>query len=190
MARKKRQFEKRITDVEKFIGSLRYKDLKRECVIRGMEFDDVIGGDFISLTNWLSRNFYSTITYELLDYFDDYQENLIKELIEKRGDPSGGIMHPSLRLGYVAEKNERGEITRRKRVKTLVKKKRLKRQRTAQGIFTGTKKAYVFELQQRGLSKEEVIKIVLEKYPDASHKSIGIWFNKAKKTGNAKGLVH
>ena len=38
-----------------------------------------------------------------------------------------------------------------------------------------------FELQQQGKTKVEVIEIIKEEYPDASEKSIGIWFNKSRK---------
>jgi len=179
---RKRKFEKNITDVEKFIGPLKYKDLKRECIIRGMEFDDVLSGDIIILTNWLMSNFkVANLRYELLDAFDDYQERLIRESMEAKGQDPEDVIHPSLRLGYIAEKDEDGNVIKKKRVRTIFKKKRKKRERTAEGVFSGTKKALTFKLQKEGLEKAEVIKRVLKEFPDASEKSIGIWFNKAKK---------
>lgn len=182
MARKKRKFEANIPDADKFIGNLKYKDLKRECVLRGMEFDRVINGGIPQLTNWLRNNFRVVPIYELLDAFDDYQENLIREAVESKGENPDDIIHPALRLGYIAERDEDGNVTRRKRVRTIVKKKKKRRERTNDGIFKGTKKALTFELQQKGLSKEEVIKEVMKEFPDASEKSIGIWFNKSRKT--------
>lgn len=170
-----------ITVADKFIGNLRYRDMKKECVIRGMDFDKVIEGSIPGLTNWLRAHFNNTSQYELLDIFDDYQENLIKGFLKEKGKNEDFLIHPSLRLGYIAEKDEDGNVIKRKRVKTIVKKKKHKRERTSQGIFSGTKKALTYQLQKEGLDKKEVVKKVLEEYPDASIKSIGIWFNKSRK---------
>lgn len=170
-----------IPDADKFIGSLKYKGLKRECVIRGMEFDEVFGASIIQLSNWLRNHFIDTIHYELLDAFDDYQENLIRKSMEAKNQDPNDVIHSSLRLGYIAERDDEGNVIKRKRVRTIVKKKKKKRERTDQGIFAGTKKALTFKLQKEGLTKQEVIAKVLETFPEASEKSIGIWFNKAKK---------
>lgn len=181
MARKKRKFERNIPDADKFIQKLKYRDLKRECVIRGMEFDNVISGDIPKLTNWLRNHFKDTAQHELLDSFDDYQDKLVKDSVESKGQDPSILLHPSLRLGYIAERDEEGNVIKKKRVRTLMKKKRRKRERTNDGIFKGTKKAMTFALQQEGKTKAEVISIIKEEYPDASEKSIGIWFNKSRK---------
>jgi len=179
---KKRKFERNIPDAAKFIGNLRYKDMKKECVIRGMEFDILLGASIPFLSNWLMANFRNTPHFELLNVFDDYQENLIREALIKKGENPENYIHPSLRLGYIAERDEEGNVTKRKRVTTIFKKKKTRRERTDDGIFKGTKKAYTFELQQQGKTKAEVINEVMKLFPDASEKSIGIWFNKSRKS--------
>jgi len=181
MARKKRKYESNIADSDKYVGNLKYKDLKRECVIRGMEFDKVIKGGIPQLSNWLRNHFIDTIIPELLDAFDDYQENLIREALEAKGEDPNDIIHPALRLGFIAERDEDGKVTKRKRARMIVKRKKKRRERTDDGIFQGTKKALTFELQQQRLDKAQVIIKVMEQFPDASEKSIGIWFNKSKK---------
>lgn len=181
MARKKRKFERNIPDADKFIGKLKYRDLKRECVIRGMEFDKILHGDIPKLTNWLRNHFRDTTQHELLDNFDDYQDELVKKSMEKKGEDPGILLHPSLRLGYIAERDEEGNVIKRKRVRTIMKKKKKRRERTADGIFQGTKKALTYQLQQEGKGKAEVIEIVKGQFPEASEKSIGIWFNKSRK---------
>ena len=181
MARKKRKFESNIPDADKFIGNLKYKDLKRECVIRGMGFDKVISGGIPQLTNWLRNHFIDTVMHDLLDAFDDYQESLVRGAVEAKGENPDNVIHPALRLGYIAERNEEGVVTKRKRARTIIKKRKHKRERTEDGIFKGTKKALTFGLQQQGLTKELVITTVMEQFPDASPKSIGIWFNKSRK---------
>jgi hypothetical protein len=178
---RKRKFEQNLPPALRFINNLKYKDLKRECVIRGMLFEDVIEGTLPTLSGWLIKHFDEGISHELLDEFDDWQEDLIKEAMEKKGEDPSIIIHPSLRLGYIAERDEEGNVTKRKRARTLVGRKRKKRERTADGIFQGTKKAYTFQLQQEGYSKQEVLEMVKNQFPDAAEKSIGIWFNKSKK---------
>lgn len=178
---RKRKFEKNISDADKFIGNLKYKDLKRECVVRGMEFDKVIVGGIPQLTNWLRNNFMATLQHDLLDAFDDYLEKQIREAMELKGENPDDVIHPALRLGYIAERDEDGKVTKRKRVRMIAKKKKKKRERTKDNIFQGTKKALTFQLQQEGKEKQEVITMVLEQFPDASEKSIGIWFNKSRK---------
>lgn len=179
---RKRKFEKQMTTADKYIKGLKFKDLKRECVVRGMPFNDVISGGIPKLTGWLWKNFNENIQHQKLDEFDDWQEQQIKDLLESRGEINDSLFHPSLRLGYIAEKDEEGNTLKRKRVKTIVGKKRNKRERTTNNLFKGTKKAYTFELQQSGLSKEKVVELVKERFPEAIEKSIHIWYNKSRKT--------
>ena len=181
MARKKRKFEMNLPAADRFLGNLKYKDLKRECVVRGMEFDKVLKGGIPQLSNWLRNHFIDTIKPELLDAFDDYQENLVREAVEAKGEDPNHVIHPALRLGFIAERDEDGVVTKRKRARMIIKRKKKRRERTTDGIFQGTKKALTFELQQQGLDKAEVIIKVMEQFPDASEKSIGIWFNKSRK---------
>jgi len=181
MSRKKRKFEMDIPDADKFISYLKYKDMKRECVVRGMEFDKVLKGGIPQLTNWLRNHFIDTIQLDLLEVFDDYQENLIREAVKTKGEDPDNVIHPALRLGFIAERDEDGVVTKRKRARMIVKRKKNRRERTGDGIFQGTKKALTFQLQQQGLEKAEVINKVMEQFLDASPKSIGIWFNKSRK---------
>jgi len=180
MARK-RKFEQDLPAADRYIGNLKYKDLKRECVIRGMPFDDAIEADIPVLSAWLRNNFYEPQLHTLLDSYDDYVEDLITAAVEYKGLDPGDIIHPSLRLGYIAERDAEGNVTKRKRVRTIIKKKKKKRERTDDGIFQGTKKALTYMLQQEGKTKAEAIEIVLAQFTEASEKSIGIWFNKSKK---------
>ena len=182
MSRKKRKYEMNLLPADRFIGDLKYKGLKKECVIRGMEFDKVLNGTIPILSNWLRKHFDDVSCPEFLDQFDDYQEKIIREIGKAKGEDPGIMIHSSLRLGYIAERDDNGKVIRKKRVCTVIKKRKKKRERTDDGIFKGTKKALTFELQQMGLVKEEVIKAVIGRFSDASEKSIGIWFNKSRKS--------
>lgn len=180
MSRKKRKFEMNLNPADAYLRELKYRDLQRECVIRGMPFELVVAQNVHTLSGYFRKHFTNDINHSLLDSYDDWVEAKIKDSIEARGDNDFSIIHPSLRLGYVGEKSDGGE-SKQKRVRTIVKKKKKKRERTNDNVFKGTKKALAFELQGKGLSKEEVIEKVMSAFPDANEKSIGIWFNKAKK---------
>lgn len=181
MGRKKRKFESNIHPADKWMERMKLKDLKRECVVRGMEFSNIITLSIPDMAGWFRKNYYNKTEHDLLDIFDDWQEKQIIESLEKRGEDPKNLIHPSLRLGYIAEKDEKGNVTKRKRAKVIIAKKKEKRERTIDGLFAGTKKAYTFTLQMEGKTKAETIELVLKKFPDASEKSIGIWFNKSKK---------
>lgn len=181
MSRKKRKYEMNLSSADRFIGDLKYRGLKKECVIRGMEFDKVLNGTIPILSNWLRKHFDDIPCLESLNEFDDYQENIIRKINKERGEDPNIMIHSSLRLGYIAERDDEGNIIKKKQVRTVIKKRKKRRERTDDGIFKGTKKALTFELQQMGLVKEEVIKAVMGKFSDASPKSIGIWYNKSRK---------
>lgn len=167
---------------DKEITNMRYRDLKRACIVRGMGFQELLEGDFTVLRGFFKENYYNKINPKLLDDFDDYQEAEIIKHKEKKGVPvEDWVTAPELRLGFIGERGENGEVITTKRVKGITKKKKVKRERTVGNVFAGTKKALTFELQQKGLEKAEVIKKVIEAFPDASEKSISIWFNKSKK---------
>lgn len=177
--KKRRRKTTILKNMFKVSTDMTYKDLKRNCVVRGMPFDDVINGSFPSLQNWIWRNNHNDVKPELLDDFDDHIEKELKE----RG--SDYLIHPQLRLGYIGERNEDGEVKKRKRVKGI-KKKRKKREKTKDGIYKGTKKAYVFLSEEKGWTLKKTIRRTLSKFPDASEKSIKIWYKKAARL-HAKG---
>lgn len=186
MSRKKRKFESNIHPADKWMENMKFKDLKRECVLRGIPFEKVLSAGIPELSGYLRTHFYDKIDHSRLDKYDDWQEDLIRKAGESKGVDNSYLIQPSLRLGYIAEKDDEGNVTKRHRVKTIVAKKKVKRDRTEQGLFSGTKKAYTYQLQKEGKTRPEVVKMVLEQFPDASEKSIGIWFNKAKKLNTKK----
>ncbi len=163
------------------LTKMKFKDLKRECVVRGMLFEDVIGYSQPQLAGYFREHFFDDVQHNLLDEFDDWQEDEIRKAVNAGGVDPEDIIHSSLRLVFIAEWDEDGNVTKRKRVRTIIKKKKKRRERTKQGIFSGTKKALTYQLQKEGHDKKTVTKMVLEQYPDASEKSISIWFNKSKK---------
>lgn len=162
--------QKALKDVLAVQGNMTYKQIKQQVVARGMPFEEVVTGDFPSLSSWLQRNQHKELNPELLDQFDDWVESKLKDQ---------NLIHPTLRLGFIGEKDEEGEVVKRKRIKGIKKPKAKKKEKTEDGIYKGTKKAYTFELAKEGKDKNEVIGLVKERFPEAKDKSISIWFKKA-----------
>lgn len=156
------------------IENMTYKDLKRAVVARGMNFEEVVAGDFYKLNSWLHKNYGNEVDLELLNQYDDWMD---KELM---GLGQTEMVHPSLRLGYIGDKDTEENSIKLKKVKQE-KKPKEKREKTEQGLFKGTKKALTFECATKGMNLENTIKKVMKNFDDASEKSIKIWFKKAKR---------
>lgn len=155
------------------------KDFKRECVVRGMPFSEVIDADVPKLYSFWIENLHKPKNPQLLDDFDDWVE---KQLRMTLGEDAEELIHPSLRLGFIGERDDDGMVIKMKRIAGMSKKPpRKKKQKTSDGVIAGTAKAKTFECFRLKMSKQETEKAVLEQFPDASPKSIGIWYNKAKR---------
>ena len=157
-----------------YFTELTYKDLKKACVRKGMPFDQVAGADVPTLHNWLHNNRLNDDDNNLINEYDDWVEE------ELRNIGSEYLISPSLRLGYIGEKSDNEtQVKKPKEKKERVPKQ--PKEKTAEGIVKGTKKAYTFELANKGRNLEFVIKRVLKRYPDASEKSIKIWYRSVSK---------
>ena len=153
-----------------------YKELKREAVIRGMPFPDVVEADVYRLMSYIDNSIQKP-QVELIDQFDDW----VDEQLEQAGYPKGcSIRSPRLRLGFLGEEDEVGKRVS-KRVKGIPKPKKEKRVKGTNGLYQGTKKSFTYELTTKGFSLERVIRRVMKKFPDASEKSINIWFRNCSK---------
>lgn len=166
-ARQARQFR----DYDK----LTYKDLKKECVIRGMPFEDLIGAGVPDLQGWLNKNLNKGVDKGLLNKYDDHVEQILESLGQQ------DLIHPQLRLGYLGEKDETPDPPKMKITRKATKKREARRERTDDNIFKGTKKALTFSLQAEGLEVQETVDQVLKQFPDANIKSVKIWFKKARR---------
>lgn len=166
---KKAKNGKTRTITSRDFGDMTYKDLKKAVVLRGMDFEEVITGDFPRLQGWLYKNQHLPQDKQLLTEFDNWvDENL-------RLNGSHDLVHPQLRLGYVGDR-EGGELKIKK--EKPIKLKKTKREKTAQGVYKGTKKALTLSLAEEGETLENTIEQVIETFPDASAKSIKIWYKK------------
>ena len=158
--------------VDILLKDMKLKDLQRECIMRGMDFEQMVKSSVLNLSSWLINNWELKKDRELLNEFDHWNNRILY------GGGNGDLVHDMLNLGYFED--DTGKI-KQKRVKGI-RKEHKKKERTEDGIFKGTKKALTYECAKKGLSKKDTIDKVMAQFPEASEKSIGIWYNKAKKS--------
>lgn len=158
------------------VGKMNYRDLKKHCIVRGMPFNEVVGGSFPQLQNWLYFNYDNKKTKNLVNDYDRWIEEELKD-----SPDVDSLTHPQLRLGFIGP----DEDVKPKTSKKIIKVKKKKKEKTSDGIFKGTKKALTFELQKKGKSLDRTIKRVLKVFPEASEKSIKIWYKKSARMQNA-----
>lgn len=176
MAKEMRAKQTGRNPAQDYLEKLNLPALKRECLIRGMEFEAVANASVPTLQSWFLKNYMNRRIIEKLNEYDDYVERILRS---RNVDPT--MLDPIFRLGNIFTKDASGNTIKKKRITGLIKKDKKRREKTKTGLFTGTKKAYTFELQAMGKTKNEVVGMVMEKFPEAKEKSISIWFNKSKK---------
>lgn len=154
-----------------------YKDLKREAIIRGMPFPDIMGTSITDLINFID-NSNNKPDLNLIDKFDEWADTQLSNLGYEKNK---SLRSPQLRLGFIGERDDEGNAKTKKKIKGVEKPKKPKRERDERGLYRGTKKSYTFELAAKGFSLERVNRRVKKKFPDASDKSITIWYRNAIK---------
>jgi hypothetical protein len=168
--------------IQEVVETMDLRALKKNAIIRGLPFEELGNLSVLRLCGWIIKNFNNVIDIDLLDKYDVWAEKFMRE--RKMDDC---FFHPCFKLGFVGETDEEGKILTIKKPRDIIKPKKAKKVRTSQGIFLGTKKAYTYELQSKGTSKEKTIELVLLKFPEAQEKSILIWWKRsAKANGTPK----
>lgn len=160
------------------LASMRLKDLKRACVVRGMPFDEVLEADMPTLASWYNQHNDRSQDLKFLDMYDDHVEALLQARGHKTTDP---MLSPYFRLGFIGERDDEGKAVTKKRVRSIgvESKKKKKKTRDSFGLYTGTKKSLTFELTKAGEKIDNILTRVMEQFPDAKEKSIRIWNKRA-----------
>jgi hypothetical protein len=168
----------KITGPEKELTQMKYTDLKIACIVRGMLFEDVVEGTASSLQRFFIDNWHVKQDRDRLKQFDNW---MAETLIKKGHDKASPLV--KYRLSTVLDEQENQKLKGKSLKKAKVKKeKKEKRERdTNFNIFKGTKKAYTYELAQKGIEVGETVKLVIERFPEAQEKSIKIWYKRALK---------
>lgn len=170
-------YEKTLKKIRESLATMRYIDLQRACIIRGIDFDHLVNCDIGGLHTWVINHWGDPIIEDRLHQFDQWRMDKMKE-IGKEGEPF-------IRLGFMGEENEETgdiDINKPKRINKPLKDKRERDDAT--GIFKGTKKALTFQCIKEGKTIEDTIATVIAQFPDAKDKSIKIWAKKANKKLN------
>lgn len=163
--------------------NLKHKDIKKECVLRGMSFELVVKGSTPDLMNWLFKNMDNGQDPKKLAEYDVYIENLLLAQGYKTGD---AVLSPSLRLGFTKEIEKLDKIQDPKKTNSVPKvdKKPKAEIDEKTGVRKGTKKALTYELTNSGKTIAEIIKLVKASFPDSEEKSIKIWHKRCLKSIN------
>lgn len=156
-----------------------WKDLKRQAITLGMPFPDACGCSIGALMNYINRSDNPEPNPELINEYDKWRIKRFDETGVPEDDP---VRNSRLRLGFISEENENGEVTKKKRVPGISKTKFKKpRERDEFNLLKGTKKSYTFELTKKGYDLERIIRRVQKKFPEANEKSIKLWSRAAQK---------
>lgn len=163
------------------VQKMRHRDLQRACICRGMPFQEVENASTPDLITWFTNHYNNGKDDNLIDEYDGYIESILVARGHTRGK---GILHPTLRLGYSGDDTPGTDdirAMRKQKEPAPVKEIKPKREKDEEtGMVKGTKKHLTSELFAKGIPLPEVIKKVLEKFPDAQEKSIKIWYNRLK----------
>lgn len=109
------------------LSNMRHRDLQKACIIRGLEFQNVVGYDHHKLVGWFQDNFDNGQDLTLLTQFDVWR---IEELKKKFGDKiENWQLHPSLNFGYT------GDIDKLDKPKAITKLESVKTEKKAKGIY-------------------------------------------------------
>lgn len=174
--------------IDRELAHMKHSDLQRECVLRGLEPKFIVEWDHHKLSNWFYHNYEKGQDVTKLAEYDIWMEQQLSDKGYKKGD---AVMAPCFRLGFspdikeIKDINTPGVIKQTATVLSMVaaQKDETKPKRSVDestGVVSGTKKNLTFQLSKKGLSQDEIIRQVLEAFPDAQEKSIKIWIKREK----------
>ena len=151
-----------------------YRDLQRKAITLGMPFPDVPRAGVMGLIKFINSPDTLAPDPSRIQEYDKWVYNQFDICGVPEDDP---LRNSKLRLGYVGEEDENGNI-KRKRIPgiKLSKIKKPARERDEFNLLKGTKKSYTWELTKKGYEIDRIIRRVLKKFPDANEKSIRLWY--------------
>lgn len=178
--KQKTQFDPSSNDLAlRALSNMKYQDLQKACIVKGMPFEDVCSKGAPALSQWFINNYDNCNNFLFLDEYDVWIEGELKKLGYKDGD---AMLHPSLRFGFTKGYEESTTIKSDPTIKAIDKPKKAKKEKDeSTGMFLGTKKALTRECAKEGLTLTETIEKVSSKFPEYNEKSIKIWYKKFTK---------
>jgi hypothetical protein len=165
---------------EKALTQLDLRGLKRECLVRGIDFEELAEADIPRLQSWFLRNYLNDINPERLVEYDAWLDQEFENKgLDKIKD--SWAFHPSLRLSRADDSTEEEPKARRVKLLKKPKKKKLEKVEGFKSLRAGTKKSYTFILTKEGYNIMTITSKVQAKFPDANTNSISIWHKKCLK---------
>jgi hypothetical protein len=172
------------------IGNMRVVELQASCIMRGLDFTDVVEWDFGKLASWLIKNYDKDSNRDLLEDFDIWVDGKL----EGRGYEENDPIRQFRKFSNLDDEQNPQVKTKALKKAGVPKKKRTKKERNGLGIFKGTKKEYTYSLAKSLIEKygdkytnkeiskkfsSQLFNKVLKKYSDAKDKSVKIWMKRA-----------
>jgi hypothetical protein len=175
-----KKYSEHYTPQEKALTQLDLKGLKRECIVRGMDFQELAEADIPKLQSWFLKNYLEDIDVSLLSKFDEWLDQQFEEQGYDKIKDSWAF-HPSLRFSRAEVEDD--EEPKAKRVKLLKKPKKKKAEKVEgfKSLRAGTKKSYTYLLTSEGYNLDVIVRKVVKSFPDAKENSISIWYKKCLK---------
>lgn len=180
--------------VDKQLQNMNYRDLKIACIVRGMEFNDVVEGYHGTLAAYFRQNYGDGGDVELLEEFDVWMD----QQLAKNNIPADDPLR-LFKLSSTLDPETDELLLKRRRIRKagvkVPKKTKAKAERNKDfGVRKGTKKEYTMTVYKKlhDLGKNldskklqaKLIDKVMAEFPEANEKSIKIWISQAKKKLN------
>lgn len=176
------------------ISNFRFKDLQGAALSRGLPFEDAVTMDAPLMSNWVFIHWDDKKDKKKLADFDKWIDRKLKKKGLKKSNP----LRQYKKFSDTYENSEKPP-----KEPKPIKVKKPPRQKNEFGIFTGTKKEYVYKLAQsindqfgkkykfqtKVLVKRfsnQLFSKVKEKFVDANEKSIRIWMKRQIDALNSK----
>lgn len=170
--------------VNRALQGLKHRGLQRECIVRGMTFQEVVDADHWRLATYFYDHFEDPEDLSKLTDYDTWMEAKLEERGHKKGDV---ILSPSFRFGFAPDLDQIGTIQTpgrprlEKPVGDAIAPPAKREVDTETGVVSGTKKNLTYQLTDQGLAIDEIIDKVVESFPQADPKSIKIWYKRRLK---------
>jgi len=155
-----------IKEVLAKLSNLKFKDLKKAAIIRGIDFWLLHELDALGIQSWLIDHWEDAIDKGLLWRYDEWRETTLKD----EGTIDGAFPE-GLKLSTTGVSKDYLPESMKESPEAIMNFK----------PRVGTPKERVFELVKFGYTPKEIIKYFVETYPDISVGSIKVWASKAKK---------
>ena len=176
----------------RYLQNFKRRDLVRECILRGMPFNEVSNGTPY-LASYFTNNLDMGQDATRLTEYDAWVESELRALGHL--DDQKSLLHPSLKFGVVGKSEDWAtELTHHTIAAATSKppkptptpsppkaKSQTHRTKSPEGIMGGTKKALTYQLTKLGWALPKIIEEVEDKFPEAKESSIAIWYKRCLK---------